>query len=207
MSPKYLIATAALVTALAGEALAQQPAPPSEARIDAAIAASWPKAPEDWKSRFVQDETMRQCSAARAGLDAATSAKIEAQAKSTLKYPEDGKFLGDWRKGEAIAQSGYGLRFTDTDTKRANGGNCYACHQIDKKEVSFGTIGPSLASYGADRKFTEAAAKAVYEKIYNPHAAFPCSIMPRFGTSGMLTIEQIKDLVALLMDPESPVNK
>jgi sulfur-oxidizing protein SoxX len=31
--------------------------------------------------------------------------------------------------------------------------------------------------------------------------------MPRFGTNEVLTIEQIKDAVALLMDPESPVNK
>ena len=27
---------------------------------------------------------------------------------------------------------------------KANGGNCYNCHQIDKTEISFGTIGPSL---------------------------------------------------------------
>ena len=31
--------------------------------------------------------------------------------------------------------------------------------------------------------------------------------MPRFGHSGILTEAQIKDVVALLMDPESPVNK
>ena len=31
--------------------------------------------------------------------------------------------------------------------------------------------------------------------------------MPRFGHSEILTEAQVKDLVALLMDPESPVNK
>jgi sulfur-oxidizing protein SoxX len=31
--------------------------------------------------------------------------------------------------------------------------------------------------------------------------------MPRFGYSGTLTEQQIKDLVALLLDPNSPVNK
>jgi sulfur-oxidizing protein SoxX len=31
--------------------------------------------------------------------------------------------------------------------------------------------------------------------------------MPRFGHFGALTEQEIKDLVALLMDPESPVNK
>jgi hypothetical protein len=49
--------------------------------------------------------------------------------------------------------------------------------------------------------------KAVYDKIYNAHAAFPCSLMPRLGSNGILSIDQIKDLVALVMSPESPVNK
>jgi sulfur-oxidizing protein SoxX len=31
--------------------------------------------------------------------------------------------------------------------------------------------------------------------------------MPRFGPSGTLTAQQIKDLVALLLDPASPVNR
>ena len=31
--------------------------------------------------------------------------------------------------------------------------------------------------------------------------------MPRFGTNKISTNEQIKDLVALLMSPDSPVNK
>ncbi|MEO8136346.1 MAG: sulfur oxidation c-type cytochrome SoxX, partial [Betaproteobacteria bacterium] len=31
--------------------------------------------------------------------------------------------------------------------------------------------------------------------------------MPRFGHNGILTEKQIKDVVALLLDPESPVNK
>jgi sulfur-oxidizing protein SoxX len=31
--------------------------------------------------------------------------------------------------------------------------------------------------------------------------------MPRLGHTGTLTSEQIKDLVGLLLDPASPVNK
>ena len=31
--------------------------------------------------------------------------------------------------------------------------------------------------------------------------------MPRFGHQGILTEEQLKHVVALLLDPESPVNK
>src|SRR5438552_1948926 len=82
--------------------------------------------------------------------------------------------------------------------RRTHGGSCYACHQITRQEVSFGTIGPSLLEYGKLRKFSEADAKAAYERVYNPHSSFPCSLMPRFGANKVLTIEQIKDAVALL---------
>ena len=187
---------------------AQQKAAAVDARrIDRAIAASWSKAPQDWKQRFVQDKTIQACTAARGKPAAAIAKGISARELATIKYPPDGRLMGDWKKGEALAQSGYGLRFTDTETGRPNGGNCYACHQLARQELSFGTVGPSLAGYGKIRKFRDADVKAVYEKIYNPHVALACSNMPRFGTNGVLTIEQIKDLVALLMDPESPVNQ
>jgi sulfur-oxidizing protein SoxB len=52
----------------------------------------------------------------------------------------------------------------------------------------------------------EAAART-YGKVYNAQAYKACSNMPRFGHNGILTEQQIKDLVALLMDPASPVNK
>jgi L-cysteine S-thiosulfotransferase len=115
--------------------------------------------------------------------------------------------MGDWEKGEALAQSGYGMRFTDYPPARENGGNCYACHQITAAEVSYGTIGPSLLGYGKLRDFSEEAVKATYDKIYNPHSQLACSMMPRFGPNEVLTVDQIRDIVALLMDPESPVNQ
>jgi sulfur-oxidizing protein SoxX len=31
--------------------------------------------------------------------------------------------------------------------------------------------------------------------------------MPRFGHQGILTEAQMKDLMALLLDPDSPINK
>jgi sulfur-oxidizing protein SoxX len=115
--------------------------------------------------------------------------------------------MGEWQKGERLAQSGYGLRFTDYPARGPNGGNCYACHQMTVQEVSYGTLGPSLLNYGKLRNFGEAEIKAAYEKIYNSQAAQACSNMPRFGSNNVLTIDQIKDLVALLMSPDSPVNK
>ena len=133
--------------------------------------------------------------------------KIEKINLVAIKWPADGKLMGDWQSGEKLAQSGYGLRFTDYPARQTNGGNCYACHQLTRAEVSYGTIGPTLLNYGKIRNFSEADTKAVYDKIYNAQAAYPCSNMPRFGTNKVLTIDQIKDLVALVMSPDSPVNK
>lgn len=191
----------------AASALAQQLPAVDPARADAAIKSAFPTAPADWQSRLVPDETMRQCSAHRNNPPRAVAEAIRQREKSTIVYPSDGKFLGDWKKGETIAQSGYGLRFTDYPPRSANGGNCYACHQMTTQEVSYGTLGPSLLAYGRNRQFSETDSKAAYDKIYDSHAAFPCSNMPRFGTNKILTIEQIKDLVALLMSADSPVNK
>ncbi|MFZ5693474.1 MAG: sulfur oxidation c-type cytochrome SoxX [Pseudomonadota bacterium] len=201
----FAIVAAAVIAGSA--ALAQQkPAVPPGA-ADAAIKAAFPGAPEQFIPRLSQDETMKQCSAAHNNPSKDVADAIQKREKATIEYPADGKFIGDWKKGEALAQSGYGMRFTDYPPTRANGGNCYACHQITKQEVSYGTLGPSLYQYGKLRDFKDAEVKAVYEKIYNSHAALPCSNMPRFGTNKVLTIEQIKDAVALLMSPDSPVNK
>lgn len=177
------------------------------ARVDAMIKSAFPTAPADWQPRLTQDETMKQCSASNNAPAQAIFEQIQKRERATIEYPANGKFMGEWQQGEKIAQSGYGLRFSDYPPRNPNGGNCYACHQLTKQEVSYGTIGPSLLQYGKLRNFSEADTKAAYEKIYNAHAVFPCSNMPRFGTNKVLTMDQIKDIVALLMSPDSPVNK
>ena len=179
---------------------------PDPAAADTAIKAAFPTAPADWAPRLTGDDTMQQCSVSRNSPSKEVAEAIQKRELASIAYPPDNNFMGDWRKGEALAQSGYGLRFTDYPARQANGGNCYACHQLTKKEVSYGTLGPSLSEYGKLRDFKPEAVKAAYEKIYNSHAAFPCSTMPRFGANKVLTVEQIKDAVALLMSPESPVN-
>lgn len=192
----------------AAAAMAQQDKPAVDpALVQAAIDRSWPNAAPEWKERLVQDETMQQCSAYRNEPPPQVFEAIQKREMAKIKYPEDGKLMGDWKKGEKLAQSGYGLRFSDYPPRRENGGNCFACHQLTKEEVSYGTLGPSLLGYGKQREFTAEATKAAYEKIYDSHVAFPCSNMPRFGTNGVLSIDQIKDLVALLMSPDSPVNQ
>ncbi len=162
------------------------------------------------------DETNRLCSEADVAgkpLDEATAKRLEAENLKTVKWPSDGQFLGDWKQGEAIAQSGRGLTFTDS-ASTVNGGNCYNCHQISKEEISYGTIGPSLYNYGKIRGVSDpnsAAAKPIVEytwgKIWNSKAYNACSNMPRAGHMGILTEAQVRHVVALLLDPNSPVNK
>lgn len=205
---RLILATSLLaVAATAGSALAQKKGRPNPQAVDTLVEDGFKTAAADWKARLVQDETQKACTASRNEPSEAIAASIRRREKATIKYPEDGKLLGDWKKGEALAQSGYGWRYTDYPPRQANGGNCYACHQLDKKELSYGTLGPSLAEYGKIRKFAEPAVKFVYEHIYNPQASQPCGNMPRFGTSGFLTMDQIKDIVAYVMSPDSPVNK
>ncbi|MEY3272854.1 MAG: hypothetical protein RLZZ341_1755, partial [Pseudomonadota bacterium] len=44
-------------------------------------------------------------------------------------------------------------------------------------------------------------------KIWNSKSYAACSNMPRFGHMGILDEKQIAHVMALLLDPNSPVNK
>ena len=157
--------------------------------------------------RLNQDETQRVCSElAGKAVPKELAERIERQNLATIKYPADGKFLGDWKNGEKIAQEGRGKQFSD-DPAGPVGANCYACHQLAPQELSFGTIGPSLYQFGKLRDFGTETQRYAYGKIYNSEAYAACSNMPRFGHAGILTEQQIKDVTALIMDPASPVNK
>lgn len=201
-----ILAAGSLAVTLASGVAAQDAAPSPE-EVDAVVLAAFPGLDADWAARLTPDETMAQCNAVGNIPDDAAFEEIRARASASIVYPEDGVLTGNWENGEKLAQSGYGMRFSDYPARRETGGNCYACHQLTQAEVSYGTLGPSLLGYGKLHDFSPEAVKAAYEKIYNPHVALPCSMMPRFGANGVLSVEQIKDLVALLMDPESPVNR
>ena len=166
--------------------------------------------------RLQQDESNAACSkAAGAPLPEAQAKAIEEAALKTVKMPADGKFIGDWKVGETLAQSGRGMTWTDKSTATsANGGNCYNCHQISKTEISFGTLGPSLYQYGKIRGVTDpnsAEARPIVEytwgKLWNAKAYNACSGMPRFGHGQLLDEAQLKNIMALLLDPRSPVNQ
>ena len=196
-----------MISVLVPLVAAAQPASEIDAaRVDAIIAATFPTTEPAWQSRVTQDETQRQCSITRNEPPAAMFEAIRARELATIRFPADGQVLGDWKRGEDIAQNGRGNQFSDAPNTVA-GGNCYACHQMAPAEQSYGTLGPSLVGYGRDRQFAAAEARATFAKIWNAQSVMPCSIMPRFGHNGVLTEQQIKDTVSYLFDPASPVNK
>ncbi len=164
--------------------------------------------------RLTLDASNKACSeSAGAALDAKLAKGIEEANLKTVKLPSDGKFLGNWQEGERIAQNGRGMTWTDAATA-TNGGSCYNCHQISKAELSFGSIGPSLYNYGKLRGVSDPAAEGskpiveyTWGKLWNSKAYNACSDMPRFGHAGILNEQQLRDVMALLLDPKSPVNQ
>lgn len=155
--------------------------------------------------RLKQDLTQTECSK-EGELSEKTIAAIEKANLATIKPPSDGIYLGDWKAGETLAQSGRGSTWSDPATA-PNGGNCYNCHQISKTELSYGSLGPSLYNYGKLRGNSQAIVDYTWGKLNNAKAYNACSGMPRFGHSNILTEKQIKDLMALLLDPASAVNQ
>jgi sulfur-oxidizing protein SoxX len=207
-----------LLLAAGAVALAGCATGPSPAELDAiaaqAIKASFRDQGIAKVDRIVQDLDQRACSSEQPPPDDVAQAVIKA-AQSTVRWPAGGQYLGDWRQGESLAQNGRGMTWTDPSAEpRNNGGNCYNCHQIDKKELSFGTIGPSLWNYGKLRGISDVTAPTAapivqytWAKLWNSRASAACSSMPRFGHMKLLSEDQIRHLMALLLDPRSPVNQ
>lgn len=206
------LATAALLAGCAAIA----PAPDYDALVAEMMKASFRDQGIAKVDRLEQNASNAACSKAEGkALPEATAKAIEASNLKTVKMPSDGKFIGDWKEGEKLAQNGRGMTWTDASAATsANGGNCYNCHQITPSEISYGTIGPSLYNYGKSRGVSDPASpasKAVVDytwgKMYNAKAYNACSGMPRFGHAGLLDEMQLKHLMALLLDPKSPVNQ
>ncbi|MCR6735069.1 MAG: sulfur oxidation c-type cytochrome SoxX [Afipia sp.] len=210
MTTSLKIAALALAASLAAFPLtaSAQTAPKTvdPAIVDAYVKSTFGSAPQEWQERIVPDETLKVCNKYHNNVPSAEADAITRRELAKVVYPADGNFLGDWKSGAKIANNGRGGQFSDPPGTVA-GGNCYACHQMERKEVSFGTLGPSLTNYGKDRKFAPEEAKMAYTKIFDSQAVFACSNMPRFGANKVLSEQQIKDIIAFLFDPESPVNK
>ncbi len=144
-----------------------------------------------------QDKWQKACSnelqLVPQGIDIETFKK---EMMATIKFPEGGVIGKNVARGEKL--------FGDPKKGgRSRRGNCYACHCGDPQIIACGNIGPSLRGYakrGIDPKDT-------YIRIYNSWAVNPCSVMPRLGYHGVLTPEEIADIVAYMHDPNSGLNK
>jgi len=154
--------------------------------------------------RLNQDSVQAACNKYKDEPPQGVADKLQKEQLAAIKWPADGKLLGDWKAGEKIAQNGRGMAWND---KGGVGGSCYNCHQVGPRESSFGTVGPSLYQFAKKRGYGADIQRYAYGKIYNAKAYSACSQMPRFGHAGALTEQQMKDLTALLMDPTSPVNQ
>jgi L-cysteine S-thiosulfotransferase len=207
-----LVSGVALLASCASTTMQKQ----SAAEVLATIKGSFAERGLAKLDRLDQTEIQKVCSESNASgkdIPKETREKMEQAIYAAIPYPKDGKYTGDWKEGEKIAQNGRGLQFSDV-AGVPNGANCYACHQLTPTEISFGNQGPSLLKYGTIRgvkdvasKDSEAIVKYTWARIWNTHSVNLCSNMPRFGDAGILTEQQVKHVMALLLDPQSPVNK
>ena len=214
---RIALATAAAVATLAIVTGCATPGP-SAAELDrqalAAIQASFRDQGIAKVDRIKQDLGQQACSSDKPPSEEVAQ-RVMTEARAGVKWPAGGQYFGDWREGEKLAQNGRGMTWTDSTTDpKANGAQCYNCHQISKEEISFGTIGPSLYNYGKNRAVKDvsaATAQPIVEytwmKIYNGKTYNACSNMPRFGHAALLDETQMRHLMSLLLDPKSPVNQ
>jgi sulfur-oxidizing protein SoxX len=213
---KNTLPTVSLLSLVVGCA-ALQPAPTSQeldAQALAVIKASFRDQGIAKVDRLDQDAGQKACSSDQPpSLDAAI--EIQDAALASVKWPASGQYFGDWKEGEKLAQNGRGMTWTDKSADpTGNGGSCYNCHQISKAELSYGTIGPSLYNYGKSKGVVNLSdpksapvVQNTWAKLWNSKSSVACSNMPRFGHSGLLNEEQLRHLMALLLDPKSPVNQ
>ena len=174
--------------------------------VTAILQASFSEKGQATLDRLSQDSVQSHCSSQRGEiLDAGVLADIRQSRLAAVQFPANNEFLGSWERGAEVAQNGRGLQYSD-DPSQPNGGNCYACHQLDPAEVAYGTLGPSLTGYGA-RGQSEPMLRYTWTKMWDTHAYNVCSHMPRFGAQGILTEQQLRDVMAYLLDPASPVNQ
>lgn len=158
-------------------------------------------------TRLDQTEAQKACSkAAGKPLPPEIKVALEKAAFATIEYPADGKFMGDWKNGQKLASKGKGMTWRDKPGSQ-NYGNCYACHQLESAQVSYGNLGPSLNNYGKTRGSSDEVLKYTWGRLWNSHAFNACNAMPRFGAAGILSVAELKDLMALLHDSDSPVNQ
>ena len=178
------------------------------AKAAAVLKASFQERGQAKLDRLDQDDTQKTCSEyAGKALPKDVAERIEKANLASIKWPADGKYLGDWKNGEKIAQEGRGMQYSDDP----EGPGRRQLLRVPPARAAGALVRHdrpvALPVRQGARLHATTTRKYAYGKIYNAEAYSACTNMPRFGHNGILTEQQIKDVVALLMDPESPVNK
>jgi sulfur-oxidizing protein SoxX len=180
-TPRFAWVAAAVAAGVVG--CATQPSPAElDQQAKAAIKTSFRDQGIAKATRIDQDAMQAACSSDKPPNEEVAE-QIQAEALRSVQWPADGRYIGDWRAGERLA-------------------------------LSYGTIGPSLWHYGKQRGVTDPNSplsapivRYTWTKLYNAKAYAACSNMPRFGYKHLLNEQQMRDLMALLLDPKSPVNQ
>jgi L-cysteine S-thiosulfotransferase len=74
---------------------------------------------------------------------------------------------------------------------------CVTCHEVPGEQWP-GNIGPSLHHY----KMQQRTAAELYQQIFDVRVSLPQAVMPPFGTMGILSDQDIRDIVACLQTCE-----
>lgn len=99
----------------------------------------------------------------------------------------EGEITGDPEKGKALAFD------------RRRGGSCLACHVMGTAELP-GNVGPDLSEVGTWGRSDEELFNTVYDRrVYHPE-----TVMPPWGTNGVFTEAEIRDIVAFLKTLRKP---
>lgn len=92
-------------------------------------------------------------------------------------------------QGPLAGDAARGMRIAHARDK----GNCLACH-VMKGGTQPGSRGPDLSHYGS----TGRSDADTFAAVYDMRARTPETLMPPFGTNGVLDDQEIRDVVAYL---------
>ena len=141
---KPILASVAL-SILAGVTWAAGDDKAIQALVDQYISTGYQQGDKQHLERLKQDETLKICSETRNKPSDEQAKAIVEREKASIKYPE--KMLGSWEKGKEVFNTGFGMRvgvIMPDKADKPRGGNCYACHAADPKEVAAGNIGTTI---------------------------------------------------------------
>jgi len=111
---------------------------------------------------------------------------------TTLSYSDK----RDSSKAETVSLSGALNGNAERGKKLANNlvkGNCVACHQLPGAS-QYGNVGPSLELIS----YKDRDANWLYQQVYDARVHNPESAMPPYGTHGVLSFQEMQDIVFYL---------